>query len=91
MHLIHMLPDIYETVGMKPVARVKWNDAYAPEGWSKETFKKYNNGEPDLVLFVYDKNYYGGSTIDDLPIFDEYDDAQKIQTQSLKELGANDG
>ena len=86
-----MLPDIYETVGMKPVSRVKWNDAYAPEGWSKETFKKYNNGEPDLVLFVYDKNYYGGSTIDDLPIFDEYDDAQKIQTQSLKELGANDG
>ena len=86
-----MLPDIYETVGMKPVSRVKWNDAYAPEGWSKETFKKYNNGEPDLVLFVYDKNYYGGSKIDDLPIFDEYDDAQKIQTQSLKELGANDG
>ena len=85
------LPKVYETVGMKPVARVKWNDAYAPEGWSKETFAKYNKGEPDLVLFVHDKNYFGGANIDDLPLFKEYDDAQKIQTQSLKELGANDG
>jgi len=86
-----MLPDIYETVGMKPVARVKWNDAYAPEGWSKETFAKYNKGEPDLILFVYDKNYFSGVNLDDLPLFKEYDDAQKIQTQALKELGANDG
>jgi len=81
------LPDVYETVGMKPVARVKWNDAYAPEGWSKETFGKYNNGEPDLVLFVHDKNYFSGVNLDDLPLFTEYDDAQKIQTQALKELG----
>ena len=86
-----MLPDIYETVGMKPVARVKWNDAYAPEGWSKETFAKYNKGEPDLILFVYDKNYFSGVNTKDLPLFTEYDDAQKIQTQALKELGANDG
>jgi len=86
-----MLPDIYETVGMKPVARVKWNDAYAPEGWSKETFAKYNKGEPDLILFVYDKNYFSGVNLKDLPLFKEYDDAQKIQTQALKELGANDG
>ena len=81
------LPDVYETVGMKPVARVKWNDDYAPEGWSKETFGKYNNGEPDLVLFVHDKNYFSGVNLDDLPLFKEYDDAQKIQTQALKELG----
>lgn len=85
------LPKVYETVGMKPVARVKWNDAFAPEGWSKETFKKYNNGEPDLVLFVYDKNYFGGDKLDDLPLFTDYDDAQKIQTQALKELGISDG
>ena len=72
---------------MKPVARVKWNDTYAPEGWSKETFGKYNNGEPDLVLFVHDKNYFSGVNLDDLPLFKEYDDAQKIQTQALKALG----
>jgi hypothetical protein len=85
------LPKVYETVGMKPVARVKWNDAFAPEGWNKNTFKAFNNGEPDLVLFVYDKNYFGGDKIDDLPLFTEYDDAQKIQTQALKELGTGDG
>jgi len=85
-----MLPKIYETVGFKPVSRVKWNDAYAPEGWSKETFAKYNNGEPDLVLFVYDPNYYGGTKIDDLPIFDEYDEAAKIQSQELEKLNTQD-
>ena len=84
-----MLPKIYETVGFKPVSRVKWNDAYAPEGWSKETFAKYNNGEPDLVLFVYDPNYYGGTKIDDLPIFDEYDEAAKIQSQELEKLNTS--
>ena len=89
-----MLPKIYQTVGMKPVSRVKWSDEFAPEGWSKETFAKYNNGEPDLVLFVYDKNYFGGSKIDDLPIFEGpngYGEAQLIQDKALKELGANDG
>ena len=89
-----MLPKIYQTVGMKPVSRVKWSDEFAPEGWSKETFAKYNNGEPDLVLFVYDKNYFGGSKIDDLPIFEGpngYSEAQLIQDKALKELGANDG
>ena len=85
-----MLPDIYETVGFRPVSRVKWNDAYAPEGWNKETFGEYNNGEPDLVLFVYDKDYFGGVDIDDLPIFTSYDEAQKIQNQALKDLGGDD-
>jgi hypothetical protein len=85
-----MLPDMYETVGFRPVSRVKWNDAYAPEGWNKETFGEYNNGEPDLVLFVYDKDYFGGVDIDDLPIFNSYDEAQKIQNQALKDLGGDD-
>jgi hypothetical protein len=85
-----MLPDMYETVGFRPVSRVKWNDAYAPEGWNKETFGEYNNGEPDLVLFVYDKDYFGGVDIDDLPIFNSYDEAPKIQNQALKDLGGDD-
>ena len=46
------------------------------------------------MLFVYDKNYFGGSKIDDLPIFEGpngYGEAQLIQDKALKELGANDG
>lgn len=89
-----MLPKIYQTVGMKPVSRVKWSDEFAPEGWDKATYKEFNNGEPDLILFVYDPNYFGGADLNKLPIFDGpngYDQAQVIQDKALKELGANDG
>lgn len=57
------LTKIYETHGFKPVAKMKWNDEYIPEGWNKENFKDYNNGEPALtagrrhvVFMVYDPN-----------------------------------
>ena len=82
-----MLPDIYETVGFKPVSKIAWDDTQAPDGWSKEKFAKYNNGEPDLVFFVYDPNYFGGVNIDDLPVSSTYDEAQSIQTKALQNLG----
>ena len=50
------LVEIYEAHGFKPVAKMKWNDEYIPEGWNKENFKDYNNGEPDVVFMVYDPN-----------------------------------
>jgi len=81
------LPDIYETVGFRPVARVKWNDAYAPPGWNKKTFAKYQNGEPDVVLFVYDKNYFGNADYDGIPLFDDFDEAAKIQDAELAKMG----
>lgn len=81
------LPDIYETVGFRPVARVKWNDAYAPSDWNKETFAKYQNGEPDVVLFVYDKNYFGDADYDSIPLFEDFDEAAKIQNAELDKMG----
>lgn len=50
------LTKIYETHGFKPVAKMKWDDEYIPEGWNKDNFKDYNNGEPDVVFMVYDPN-----------------------------------
>ena len=50
------LTKIYETHGFKPVAKMKWNDEYIPEGWNKDNFKDYNNSEPDVVFMVYDPN-----------------------------------
>lgn len=64
------LTKIYETHGFKPVAKMKWDDEYIPEGWKakarmlrKENFKDYNNGEPALtagrrhvVFMAYDPN-----------------------------------
>ena len=48
------LTKIYEAHGFKPVAKMKWNDEYIPDGWNKDNFKDYNNGEPDVVFMVYD-------------------------------------
>lgn len=57
------LPDYYSLIGFKPVAKMKWDDEYIPEGWNKDNFKDYNNGEPALtagrrhvVFMVYDPN-----------------------------------
>ena len=57
------LTKIYKAHGFKPVAKMKWNDEYIPEGWNKDNFKDYNNGEPALtagrrhvVFMVYDPN-----------------------------------
>lgn len=54
-----VLPDFYGRHGFRVVSSIKWNDAVAPEGWDKNVFKKFNNGEPDVVFMVYDPEYYG--------------------------------
>jgi hypothetical protein len=78
------LPGIYETAGFRPVARLPWNDEFAPDNWDKETFKNFNNGEPDVVFFVYDPNYFGGAT--DVPKFTDYDDAVAAQDAEIARL-----
>jgi hypothetical protein len=78
------LPKIYETAGFRPVARLPWNDEFAPPNWDKQAFKKYNNGEPDVVFFVYDPSYYGGAR--NVPVFDDYDAAVAEQTRQLRAL-----
>lgn len=50
------LPSIYSKVGFKAVARNNWVEMYKPDGWNKDYFKSYNNGEPDVVFMVYDPN-----------------------------------
>lgn len=70
------LTKIYETHGFKPVAKMKWNDEYIPEGWNKDNFKDYNNGEPDVVFMVYAPNTKKDNEI---PYITDYDDGDKIQ------------
>ena len=53
-HYDTVLTKYYADFGFVPVAKVAWNDEFAPDGWSKETFKEFNNGEPDVVLMAYD-------------------------------------
>ena len=53
-----ILPSIYQDLGLKVVSRLKWDDSQAPDGWDKKTFKRYNNGEPDLVFLKHDPLYF---------------------------------
>lgn len=75
------LTKIYEAHGFKPVAKMKWDDEYIPEGWNKDNFKDYNNGEPDVVFMVYDPNNDIEKKHPDreIPYIVDYDDGEDIQ------------
>lgn len=47
------LPNLYSANGFKIRSRLKWDNEQAPDGWDKEAFKNYNNGEPDVVFMYY--------------------------------------
>lgn len=54
-----VLPKIYADAGFRPVSRARWNEEFAPDGWNKEVYETYNNGEPDVVAMVYDPTRVG--------------------------------
>lgn len=49
-----VLPRLYSQSGFRAVARLPFNDKYAPEGWSHEHFKAFNGGRPDVVFMAHD-------------------------------------
>lgn len=49
-----VLPDLYSTMGFRESSRLAWDDEQAPDDWSKETFARYNAGEPDVSFMAYD-------------------------------------
>ena len=77
------LPGIYSTKGFKAVARIKWNDEFAPADWNKYTYRAFNNGKPDVVFMVYDPNaplYKPG----DGKLVETYDEAVRLQDEALQ-------
>lgn len=48
-----VLPKIYAEEGFVPAARLRWNDDYAPAGWDHATYRRYNQGRPDVVFMAY--------------------------------------
>jgi hypothetical protein len=77
-----ILPDYYAQFGFKAVSRVDFNDELKPDGWDYNTYKKYNNGKPDVVLFIFD----GGdrNTIEDrVGLFDDYENYEKSNTKQF--------
>lgn len=55
-----VLPKIYGDAGFVPVARLRWNDEYAPDGWHYPTYRRYNEGRPDVVFMAYDPRAVDG-------------------------------
>jgi hypothetical protein len=47
------LPRIYSEAGFVPVARLKWNDDYAPDDWNYTVYSRYNAGRPDVVFMTH--------------------------------------
>ena len=80
-----VLPDLYYNNGFKTVARLGWNDEYQPAGWDKETFKPFNNGQPDVVFMVYDPTYNQAPTDTDGVKINEYDQGSAEQAKSISE------
>jgi hypothetical protein len=74
-----ILPYLYSDVGLKVVSRVKWDESQKPPDWDKKTFEKFNKGEPDVVLYSYDPNYYGEYKPGDGVLAKTWEAAEKIQ------------
>ena len=79
-----VLPAIYAEAGFKPVSRVRWDKNFEPDGWNKETYKKYNKGEPDVVAMAYDPDRID-SKYDPTEgeYFDDYEEAMAARDASI--------
>ena len=48
------LPELYVDVGLRPVSRTAFNDKFKPEGWDYDLYRKWQDGRPDILFYVYD-------------------------------------
>lgn len=81
-----VLPAIYAKSGFVPVARLKWNDDYAPDGWNYTLYQRYNGGRPDVVFMAHnpasvDSTYQRGSG----RYVDSYDDGTDAVRAHLRQ------
>ncbi len=81
-----VLPFLYAIHGFKPVARSKWNDDFAPDDWNKETFKDFNNGEPDVVFMVHDPKSFARYDRADGKVIEDYDQGAVEQAAALANI-----
>ena len=68
------LEDMYIKNGFKPVARLKFNEEYAPKGW--DNAESVLKNKPDVVFFAYDPK--GEAVKGEGKYFDDYDEAYKF-------------
>ena len=81
-----VLPGWYAKAGMQVVARIPFDEKFAPKDWDYKAYSEYNNGRPDIVFMVhvggvqkYDSK--GGIKVKD------YESGVEAQEVALKALG----
>jgi hypothetical protein len=88
------LPQYYAKFGFRPVARIAWDDNYAPPRWSYD-----NMGRPDVVLMVKDvdnvlglpdSTEYNAAAKAKVPLVETYDKAAALQQEAVDKLKKGD-
>ncbi|ALX67274.1 VG15 protein [Microbacterium sp. XT11] len=69
------LPKVYAREGFRPVARLAFDDEYAPDGWDYDAYAQWNNGRPDVIFFVYDPERIGST----------YDPSEAVRVATYEE------
>jgi hypothetical protein len=86
-----VLPAIYSDNGFRAVARLKWNDEFAPPDWDYKTFGKFNGGRPDVVFMVHDPDNAKPYKPGDGKLVKSYDEAVALQDAAIKEIDKGKG
>jgi Large polyvalent protein associated domain 38 len=75
-----ILPELYSDYGFRPVAKLKFNDEYRPDGWDYKAYSKYNNGRPDVVFMRYTGDFSGDykAELENAPYKDSYESASEL-------------
>ena len=76
-----ILPDKYASYGFTPVARLKFDPEFQPDGWSTQTYRNFNGGQPDVVFMRFDGTI--GSEYDGtgFPEVDTYEEGVRLANQ----------
>lgn len=81
-----VLPKLYAENGFRAVARLPFNDEYAPPDWDYERYGLYNNGRPDVVFMVHDPEHAAAYKPGDGERIATYDAGVAAQTAALEKL-----
>jgi hypothetical protein len=75
-----ILPELYSDYGFRPVAKLKFNDEYRPDGWDYKAYSKYNNGKPDVVFMRYTGDFSGDykAELENAPYKESYESASEM-------------
>lgn len=81
-----ILPEFYAAHGFVGTSKIAWDDGEAPEGWSKQAFAEFNNGEPAVAFMAYDPSYFGWYDAKQVKQAKTYDDAVAKQNREVKAI-----